>query len=211
MSKITKKEIAKVLIDLGCLELSPVNPFTYASGLKGPIYCDNRLVISNPPARNFIVQAFLQAINNARLNFTAVAGIATSGIPHAAWIADRIDMPMIYIRGQKKAHGRQNAIEGKVPLGTKIVLIEDLINQGKSSAHAYDIAKEAGLDPVACLSIVDYQFDKAKEEFKKRDCPIIALTDFEEILVTAKELGKLSDKDIESLTKWHQDPSRWKA
>ena len=129
-------EVAEILLSIGALSLSTTKLFTYASGLKGPIYCDNRLLLSNPKERTRVIEIFIEKIKKEKLENKAVTGIATAGIPHAAWIAEKLNVPMGYIRGKSKEHGKQLVVEGGLKPGTEIVVIEDLVNQGKSSIQA---------------------------------------------------------------------------
>ena len=200
-----EKEIASLLIDMGCLQLSPDNPFTYASGLKGPIYCDNRLSLSYPNNRKKIIQTFVEIIQENHIEFDLLAGLATAGIPHAAMIAHELSAPMIYIRSKPKGHGKGNMIEGKFEKGNKALLVEDLVNQGSSLEKAIIGAREAGLVVNTCLSIVDYQMVAAHEVLQRHDVKLVSLTNFEAIL----SASKLDDAQKKILESWHHDPKNW--
>ncbi len=205
----TPEKIARMLIDLGCLSVSPARPFTYASGLKGPLYCDNRKLLAHPQERRWVAQAFVEKIQAAKLEFDIIAGLATAGIPHAAWIADILQVPMAYVRGKPKEHGKQSQVEGACPPGGRALVIEDLVNQGKSLDEAVEGMKKAGLVPVACLCIVDYQMPQAKQVAAKHSLPLLSLTDFEAIVGAARAHGGLGPQDEGLLRSWHRDPQSW--
>ena len=204
-----KNKIAKLLIGLKCVQISMKTPFNYASGLKGPIYCDNRKVISHVDARSQIVDAFLEKIKKSGIKFDSVAGLATAGIPHAAWIADKLGLPMIYVRGKAKEHGKKNQIEGDYSPGNKVILIEDLVNQGSSLENAVIALKEAGLETAACFCIVSYQMKTVEKLLEKLGISLFSLTDFSSILDISKEFLKLSEGDISDLLEWQKSPESW--
>lgn len=204
-----KNKIAKLLIDLKCVQLSMEKPFNYASGLKGPIYCDNRKIISHVNARRHIVEAFVEKIKKSGVQFDSVAGLATAGIPHAAWIADKMGLPMIYVRGKAKEHGKKNQIEGDFNPGDKVILIEDLVNQGSSLESAVLGLNEAGLKTAACFCIVSYQMKNMENLLQKLGISLFSLTDFSSILEVSKELLKLSNENISDLQEWHKNPETW--
>jgi len=206
---MNKKQIAKLLIAHGCLQLNPKEPFTYASGLKGPLYCDNRQILSIPAGRKIIIEHFLKVIGEDHLTFDHLAGLATGGIPHAAILADRLNASLIYIRAQLKSHGRQNQIEGKTKAGDKILLVEDLVNQGSSLNAAIEAARAAQLKMDACLCIVDYQMAKARDVLTEKNIQLYSLTDFSTILQVAQEDGVLSSQEISLVQQWHRDPTHW--
>ncbi|WP_164848362.1 orotate phosphoribosyltransferase [Halobacteriovorax sp. HLS] len=204
-----EKEVAKILLDNNCLQLSPSEPFTYASGLKGPIYCDNRKLLSFVEARSRIVQHFVETINESGIKFDQLAGLATAGIPHCAFIANELSVPMIYIRGKAKGHGKQNQIEGSFKKGQSILLVEDLINQGKSLEDAIIAALAEGLVPVGVVSIVTYEMQKSKEILSKYKIPLISLTNFSDIVSLALEQNVISTDELNMLTSWQLDPANW--
>ena len=208
--KKTGLEIAKLLISLNCVQLSPGNPFTYASGLKGPIYCDNRKILSHVKERGIVAEQLVSLINESKVVFDQVAGLATAGIPHAAIVSERLHVPMIYVRSAPKGHGKQNQIEGDFVSGEKIILIEDLVNQGKSLGVAIDGAIGAGLVPQACFCIVDYQMKSSRELLSKYSLPLFSLTDFTTLVNVACDLQKITGNDKDILYKWHDNPSIWK-
>src|SRR5690606_38583551 len=160
---MSPRDVAKVLLQKNCVQISVDPPFTYASGLKGPIYCDNRLLWSHIDARAAIIEAFKLICSEKGMEFDAFCGLATAGIPHASILAWELKKPLMYVRGSSKGHGKQNQVEGEVRPGMKVMLVEDLVNQGKSLGDAVVAVRAAGLEPVGCLTIVDYQTSGARE------------------------------------------------
>jgi orotate phosphoribosyltransferase len=201
--------IAHLLLDIKAVAFSPERPFTYASGLKGPIYCDNRQIISYVKQREQVCEAFCQKIATLGGDYSSIAGLATGGIPHAAWIAQRLERPMIYIRSKPKGHGKQSQVEGHYQEGDKIVLIEDLVNQGKSLGEALDGVKKANLTVVSCLAIVNYQMEAAKGLLDERQLNFDSLTDFSQLVQASLERKDLNDKQAEQLIAWQKDPKQW--
>jgi orotate phosphoribosyltransferase len=204
-----KNKVAELLMELQAIQISIKNPFTYASGLKGPIYCDNRKLISHVNARRKVVEAFVQKIKNSGLQFDKVAGLATAGIPHAAWISEKMSLPMIYVRGKPKEHGKKSQIEGDFTRGDKIILIEDLVNQGSSLESATLALNEAGLDIVACFCIVSYQMKSMEKLLKNLNLSLFSLTDFSSILEVSKGYFKLTEEEVSDLVRWQQNPESW--
>lgn len=204
-----KKQVAEILLSVGCLQIEPTNPFTYASGLKGPIYCDNRKILSHVIERNKIIDIFIESIKSSGFKYDHLAGLATAGIPHAAFLAQRMDESLIYIRSKPKGHGKGNQVEGDYKKGQDIILVEDLVNQASSLLEAVEGAKTAGLNPIACFSIVDYQMEAAKERLEKINLPLVSLTDFSTISLKALELGLITDDEYKRLLDWQKDPKSW--
>lgn len=204
-----KMEVARGLIRENCVKFAPHNPFTYASGLKGPIYCDNRLILSHVDFRDKIVQSFLKVIEENFLQFDFVGGVATAGIPHAAFIADRLRRPMIYIRPKPKDHGQKNQVEGDYLPGQSVLLIEDLVNQGSSLVLAKQGLEQAGLISTQCLSIVDYQMRQASDKLNELSLTLFSLTDFEHLVNAALELQFIDLDGKKLLMDWHADPKEW--
>lgn len=198
-----KERMASILMSTNCLQVSPQNPFSYASGLKGPIYCDNRKILSHVSERKQVVEGLLKLIEDSGVKFDSVCGLATAGIPHAAWIAEKLEIPMIYVRGKAKEHGRKNQIEGEFKPGDKVILIEDLVNQGSSLKGAVDALKNAGLEPLACFCIVNYEMKAVEEMMPELGISLHSLTDFSTIL------NVVDERDQEILKNWHQDPKAW--
>ncbi len=204
-----QKKTAQMLLEIGAVEVRPDRPFEYASGLKGPIYCDNRKLLSHPVARQQIRDFFVQTVKEVNIDFDQLAGLATAGIPHAAFIADQLNLPMIYIRSKPKGHGKQNQIEGDALPEQRILLVEDLVNQGASLDEALHGAKAAGLVPVGCLAIVTYQSEASQEILSKWNLPLHYLTNFDCLCEVALEMGKIRADQMDMLKKWRQDPRAW--
>ena len=201
-------QVAEKLLQINAVKLNPQNPFTWASGIQSPIYCDNRLVLSFPAVRSFIIQAFVA--KTAQFEpFDIIAGVATAGIPHGALLADRLEKPFIYVREKAKSHGRQNQIEGNISEGAKILLIEDLISTGGSSLKAVETLREAGCEVVGVLAIFSYGFQKADEVFQAANCPFDTLSNYTVLVEKAVEMDYISVNDLEALQKWRQSPTTW--
>ena len=205
----TSTLVAQLLLDLGAVQISPHRPFTYASGLRGPIYCDNRQIWSEVNCRDKIIKIFLERINSLHLNYDLLAGLATAGIPHGAILADHLKKPFIYIRSKAKDHGKQNQIEGKYSPGQKIILVEDLVNQGKSLGEAILAAQKAGLIVVAALCIVDYQMEDVQKLLSEIKIPLHSLTHFTSLVATACSLKLVDEEGRDMLLKWQKSPKTW--
>lgn len=203
--------VANALLKHGCVSFAPHNPFTYASGLKGPIYCDNRQLLSFPAARDLVVEGFVALIREQKLEIDLVAGLATAGIAHAALIADRLKLPMVYIRSKAKEHGKQNLIEGAYTKGMKTLLVEDLVNQASSMESAVHACREEGLELIGAVSIVDYQMQVAKQRFADWKIPLYSLANFEQLANAALEQKLIDQNGRDLLDKWHGDPKNWQS
>ena len=203
--------IAGALLDIGAVMLRPGEPFTWASGLKSPIYCDNRLILGYPNIREQTTAGFVECFQKNRLNPDVIAGTATAGIPHAAWLAHELHLPMIYVRSKPKEHGRGNQIEGPVEPGQTAVVIEDLVSTGKSSIAAVDALQKAGLEVQGVVAIFSYGFDAATRAFEENQVPYFALSNYETLTRVAAERGSLSPEDLASLEAWRADPDGWVA
>ncbi|WP_298470630.1 orotate phosphoribosyltransferase [uncultured Psychrobacillus sp.] len=198
-------KIAKALLEIGAVELKPNDPFTWASGIESPIYCDNRITMSSPVVRKDIAKGLAEAIQKNFPETEALAGTATAGIPHAAWVSDVLELPMMYVRSKAKEHGRGKQIEGKVVKGQKVVVVEDLISTGGSSLTAVEALQKAGLEVLGVVSIFTYGLPKAEESFKEAEINFVSLTNFETLVNAAQEVGTITEADIPMLTKWHND------
>lgn len=209
MSKLTEipGAIASYLLQIEAVALSPKQPFTWTSGIKSPIYCDNRLTMSYPEVREYIAESFAAVIRETYPDAEVIAGTATAGIPHAAWVAQKLNLPMAYIRDKAKGHGKQNQIEGLIKSGQKVVVIEDLISTGGSSLKAALAVKEAGGQPLAVLAIFSYQLDKAVNAFAEAGIPLQSLSNYGALMEVALEQGKIESSDMASLKAWREDPS----
>lgn len=201
------QEIARSLLQINAIKLSPQKPFTWASGIQSPIYCDNRIALSYPAVRNQIVHGFAQLAQS--MDFDAVAGVATAGIPWGALLADRLSLPFLYVRSKPKEHGRQNRIEGMLEEGQKILVTEDLISTGGSSLQAVDALREQGAEVISILAIFSYQFDEARQAFKDQNCNHQTLSNYTALLSVANELNYINAADLKALQKWSTNPRAW--
>ncbi|WP_096189191.1 orotate phosphoribosyltransferase [Evansella halocellulosilytica] len=203
------EKIANLLLNIKAITLSPNSPYTWSSGLKSPIYCDNRLVISHPEEREQVIHAFVQIIKEKYSGVEIIAGTSTAGIPHAAWIADRLGLPMVYIRSKAKGHGKENLIEGTFSEGNRVLVIEDLISTGGSSLQAAEAVSKAGGQVIGVCSIFTYELPKAKQAFQDAKISNHSLTTFSILLKTALKNDEISQEDYFLLEKWRQDPESW--
>lgn len=210
MINVTRaKDIAKALLEIKAVTLQPNNPFTWTSGLKSPIYCDNRLVISYPKVRKKIAKAFAELIKEIYPEVEVIAGTATAGIPHAAWIAEEMDLPMVYIRSSAKKHGTGKQIEGIYQKNAKMVVIEDLISTGGSVIEAVNAAEQGGADVLGVAAIFSYELPKGKENFSIHHIDVHTLTNYSVLIETALEEEAIQSSDIETLNQWKKDPENW--
>nr|WP_180232277.1 orotate phosphoribosyltransferase [Priestia megaterium] len=202
-----RKEIAKQLIDIEAVSLQPNAPFTWASGIKSPIYCDNRLTLSYPKVRKEIAKGLQHLIKTYFSNAEVIAGTATAGIPHAAWVSEALELPMCYVRSKAKEHGQGNQIEGKVTKGQKVVVIEDLISTGGSVFTAVDALKAQGCEVLGVVSIFTYELEKARQLFKEKELQVYSLTDYSTLVEAANEAGYIEEEAMDKLFKWRENPS----
>ncbi len=202
-------EFAEKLLNIEAIKLSPRLPFTWASGWKSPIYCDNRLTLSYPDVRSFIKNNLTLLIQQTFPDVQSIAGVATAGIPHGAILADSLNLPFLYVRSEAKKHGLTNQIEGKLKEGDKIVVIEDLISTGGSSLHALQALRNAGGNVLALAALFTYAFDVADHAFNQVKCNYITLTDYPTLISYAAS-HKLIDADTErTLNTWRKNPAEW--
>ncbi|MEK3716703.1 orotate phosphoribosyltransferase [Paenibacillus sp. FSL R7-0333] len=201
------EQVASHLLEIGAVALRPQEPFTWTSGIKSPIYCDNRLTMAFPAVRNYIAEAFAELIRTSYPDAEVIAGTATAGIPHAAWVADKLGLPMAYIRDKAKGHGKQNQIEGLITPGQKVIVIEDLISTGGSSIKAAQAVQEAGGLPLAVLAIFSYELDRAVEAFAAAELPLQSLSNYSTLINVALAQGKIAESDVALLQSWRQDPA----
>jgi len=202
-----KREIAKNLLDIKAVSLRPNEPFTWASGIKSPIYCDNRLVLSYPDKREIVVKGFVSLIQTKYPQAEIIMGTATAGIPWAAMVAQKMNLPMGYVRSSNKTHGKGNKIEGSLPNGAKVVIIEDLISTGGSVKDVVDSLREAGADVLGVAAIFTYLLTQAEATFHSLDCPYATLSDYDALINVALEKNDIKDTDMEKLNAWKQDPN----
>ncbi|MDA3906063.1 MAG: orotate phosphoribosyltransferase [Bacteroidales bacterium] len=209
-SNETALQIAKLLLKVKAVKLRPNDPFTWASGWKSPIYCDNRLTLSYPQIRTFIRQEFVRKIQEEFGDVDLIAGVATGGIALGALVAQEMGLPFAYVRSSEKAHGMTNLVEGVVESGQRIVVIEDLISTGGSSLKAVEALRTLNCDVKGLVAIFTYDFEIAKESFKAAKCKMFALSNYNELIVQALADEFIQEKDIESLKQWRNNPAKWK-
>jgi orotate phosphoribosyltransferase len=202
------EQVAEKLLQINAIKLSPQNPFTWASGIKSPIYCDNRIILSYPEARTFVVKCFAKKSMDFE-PFDIVAGVATAGIPHGVLLAEKIRKPFIYIRDKPKTHGRQNQIEGILTEGAKVLVIEDLISTGGSSLKAVEAVREAGGEVIGVLAIFNYGFDKAKTLFDAANCRFDTLSNYDMLVSQAIDKQYIKAEALETLQQWRLSPETW--
>lgn len=204
-----EKNIAKDLLAIEAVFLSPNEPFTWASGLKSPIYCDNRITMSYPKVRKAIAQGLAEKIKQAFPDVEVIAGTATAGIPHAAWVAEILDLPMVYIRSKAKDHGKGNQIEGRIFEGQKMVVIEDLISTGQSVLEATEAAKREGANVLGVAAIFTYELPAGEENFAKAELPLFTLTNYSVLIETALAEKYIDEAELALLKEWKKNPAGW--
>jgi orotate phosphoribosyltransferase len=202
-------KVAEFLLQIKAIQLQPNKPFTWASGWKSPIYCDNRKSLSFPKIRTYIRQQLAKAILEQFGKPDVIAGVATGGIAQGALVAQELNLPFIYVRPEPKKHGLGNQVEGVLEKGQTIVLVEDLISTGKSSLNAVNALRDAGCEVKGMFSIFTYGFDVADENFKNSNCDVIALSDYDTLITQALKTKYITKNDIETLKAWKENPSAW--
>ena len=208
-NKNTAKKTAEVLLHINAIKLSPNAPFTWASGWKSPIYCDNRLVLSYPKIRNYIKSELAKNIENLYGKPDVIAGVATGAIGIGAIVADDLGLPFVYVRPEAKKHGRQNQIEGRVEKGQTVVVVEDLISTGKSSLNAVEALKSASVNVKGMAAIFTYGFERSKTNFEEKNIDLHTLSNYEALLEQALDTGFINDKELNVLSQWNSNPSEW--
>jgi orotate phosphoribosyltransferase len=203
-----EQHIAQGLLEIKAVKLSVMQPFTWASGIVSPIYCDNRIALSHPHVRTLIKQGLAEA-SAQFADIDVIAGIATAGIPHGALLADVLGKPFAYVRSSAKDHGRQHLIEGEIPSGARVLLVEDLISTGGSVLKAVDAVEAAGAQVIGVLAIFTYSFDKAKLAFEARNIPVVTLTNYPTLTRIAAETGYIHPNDAATLEQWRDNPEGW--
>lgn len=206
---IINQEIARLLLDVRAVQLRPQEPFTWSSGWKSPIYCDNRIALSFPAARTFIKNALAEVIRTQYPDVDIIAGVATAGIPQGALVADALILPYCYVRPEPKKHGMGNQIEGHLEPGQKVVVIEDLISTGGSSLKVVDVLRLAGANVLGMVAIFTYGFPLAAQNFAEKGVSLTCLSDYDSLLSEAQTLNYISADDINSLTAWRENPAVW--
>jgi orotate phosphoribosyltransferase len=211
MSEFTQQQyashIAQQLLAIKAVSLRPQQPFVWTSGLRSPIYCDNRLTMSYPDVRDLIAEGFSAVIKQQFTSCEVLAGTATAGIPHAAWTAQKLGLPMVYVRDKAKGHGKENLIEGYMEAGKKVVVIEDLISTGGSSIKAARAVRDAGAEVVGVVAIFSYQFAQAEKMFADENIPLVTLSNYSVLLDEALQAGVIQSSDLESLKAWRANPA----
>ncbi|WMI66042.1 orotate phosphoribosyltransferase [Aestuariibaculum sp. YM273] len=210
-NKHTAKKTAEVLLQVNAIKLSPKEPFTWASGWKSPIYCDNRIILSFPPIRNYIRETMAKQIEKQYGKPDAIAGVATGAIGIGMLVAEYLGLPFIYVRPDAKGHGRKNQIEGFIEHGQNVVVVEDLISTGKSSLNAVKALRDAGINVKGMIAIFTYGFNVATENFEKENVFLQTLGNYETLLEQALETNYISEKDLATLSVWNSNPSEWNA
>jgi len=202
-------KVAEFLLQIKAIKLQPANPFTWASGWKSPIYCDNRKTLSYPTIRTFIRQSYADVILDKFGKPDVIAGVATGGIAQGALVAQELGLPFVYVRTSPKAHGLGNQIEGDFEAGQKVVVIEDLISTGGSSLQAVSALRAAGCEVKGLVAIFSYGFEVAKENFTNAKCPFETLTNYDYLMTQAVKHDYITESDVTSLQSWRQDPANW--
>lgn len=207
--KEQSNQIAKDLLDIEAIFLRPNEPFTWASGIKSPIYCDNRITMSYPHVRRAIAKGLAAVIKTTYPEAEVIAGTATAGIPHAAWVAELLDLPMVYIRSKAKEHGKGNQIEGRIQPNQKMVVIEDLLSTGGSVLEACEAAKREGADVLGVAAIFTYELPQVQENFDQAGLFYVTLTNYTALIESALETGAIQESDVALLQEWRKDPAAW--
>ena len=210
-NKNTAKKTAEVLLQINAIKLSPKKPFTWASGWKSPIYCDNRVVLSYPPIRNYIREKMAKHIEKHYGKPDVIAGVATGAIGIGALVAEYLGLPFVYVRPEAKKHGRQNKIEGYIEKGQSVVVVEDLISTGKSSLNAVKALKEAEVNVKGMVAIFSYGFEVANNNFEKENVTLHTLSNYENLLEQALDTHYINKNELETLSQWNANPSEWNA
>jgi len=203
-------KVAAYLLEIKAIKLNATDPFTWASGWKSPIYCDNRMSLSYPEVRTYIKEALCKVIAEKYPNAEAIAGVATAGIPQGALVAEAMGLPFVYVRSKPKGHGMENMIEGKVTPGQKVVVIEDLISTGGSSLKASQDLINAEFEVLGMAAIFTYGFPLADQNFEKAQIDLVTLSDYEAMLPIAVSEGYLTEDQVQSLREWREEPSSWR-
>ncbi|HLS30577.1 MAG TPA: orotate phosphoribosyltransferase [Flavobacteriaceae bacterium] len=203
------EKTAELLLQIKAIKLNPQEPFTWSSGWRSPIYCDNRIILSYPAVRNFIKENLAQQLLQKYEKPDVIAGVATGAIGIGALVAEQLDLPFVYVRPEPKKHGRQNQIEGALQPGQTVVVIEDLISTGKSSLNAVNALKRADAKIMGMLAIFTYGFDLAKQNFKRQDIECAVLSDYKTLIKLAVEKEVLKPEEQQKLEAWRENPSEW--
>ncbi|MGB5404109.1 orotate phosphoribosyltransferase [Robiginitalea sp.] len=205
----TALKTAELLLQINAIKLRPENPFTWASGWKSPIYCDNRILLSYPPIRNYVREQMARQLENHYGRPDVIAGVATGAIGIGVLVAEQLGLPFIYVRPEPKGHGRQNQIEGYAEKGQSVVVVEDLISTGQSSLKAVDALEAAELKVKGMFAIFSYGFDLAEARFKTRGLSLHTLSNYESLISQASKTGYVNQNQLETLKSWRENPEKW--
>ncbi|MGB3801430.1 MAG: orotate phosphoribosyltransferase [Lewinella sp.] len=204
----TSRRIARQLLEVEAVKLQPQDPFTWASGLRSPIYCDNRVLLSYPAIRTEVIDALVE-VAQTMSGIEGIAGVATAGIPHGALLADRMNLPFVYVRSSAKEHGRRNQIEGRLDPAKRYLVAEDLISTGGSSLKAIEALRQAGAQIAGAIAIFTYQFPAAERAFQNAQVSLATVSNYESLLAESQESGRITAEEAETLAEWRQDPRAW--
>ena len=209
LNKDTAKKTAELLLQIKAIKLQPNNPFTWASGWNSPIYCDNRITLSHHATRTYILEQLAHAVSESFGKPDVIAGVATGAIPHGILVAQKLELPFVYVRPEPKKHGRKNQIEGHVENGQTVVVIEDLISTGGSSLKAVEALEELGCTVKGMVAIFTYGFDLSVKNFKNAKCDLVTLSNYDNLIEQAMDTGYVSNKEVNALKKWRIAPDKW--
>ncbi len=207
----TARQTAKSLLQINAIKLNPKNPYTWASGWKSPIYCDNRITLSFPKIRNYLAQQIATQAKSLYGNYYVVAGVATGAIGIGLLVAQELDAPFIYVRPEPKSHGRQNQIEGQLQSNAKVLVVEDLISTGKSSLNAVKALKKNKVEVLGMLALFDYGFDLAVENFRSESVQLHSLSNYEFLIEEAQKANYITTTEMGLLQSWRENPAQWQA
>lgn len=210
LDSFTAKQVAELLLQINAIKLNSENPFTWASGWKSPIYCDNRIILSYPAVREQIAEIMAQQVKTLYGTPDIIAGVATGAIGIGLLVAEKLNLPFVYVRPEPKKHGRQNQIEGKIEPNQKVVVIEDLISTGMSSLNAVDALKDNQLEVQGMIAIFSYGFEKAVQNFSAKKVTLHTLSNYDFLLEKATEIKYISENEIDTLKSWRVNPENWK-
>ena len=205
----TQKEFAARLLQIKALQVNPQNPYTWASGWRSPVYCDNRKVLSYPHVRDFVKSELANMVLEHFPEADAIAGVATAGIAHGVMAADLLKLPFLYVRSKPKEHGMGNQIEGELIPGQKVVVVEDLVSTGKSSLEVVEVLRAAGAEVIGMCALFTYGFPAADEAFAKAGVPLRTISDYMAMMEVAGEHGIIKEEDMATLAQWRTSPSTW--
>lgn len=205
----TEKIIARQLLEISAVRLNVEQPFTWASGWRSPIYCDNRKILSYPKARKLIYESLARLIRQHFTDVDIIAGVATGAIAHGALVAEYMEKPFIYIRSSAKEHGLGNIIEGELKPGARVVVVEDLISTGNSSLQAVEAVRKAGAEVLGLVAIFSYNFIAARRNFENADCELYTLTNYLTLIEEARQCNYIKNADMDSLERWREAPDKW--